>query len=354
LTEITDSPGPHARISGGYTTEAGTVTSTHSADSTTNNPNHGMINIAIKFPVSISDSDDVDTVTTPPTDGQVLTWVDANNQWEPADTSDPIAIAAPLTATSPGSPGQIAFDLDHVYIAVAQDTWKRATLSTWIAPSPLLFHFDESDGATTFANSGTLGGNGTSTDSQISTTNPKFGTASFFSDSSNSGTGFIPAGNVPDLSDGDFTIDFWIRIAYGGAPVLLAHYDEFNSDVAWYLSPDGTGYAFYYSTDGSTTTSISFSSPGSWATDDISTWHHIAVCRSGDTLRFFKDGVESANTGDLTGITIYTSTSDLRLCHGKTFGGETSFMNGYMDELRITNTAEYTTAFTPPTDPYAE
>ena len=84
MVEITDSPVVNARISGGYTTEAGTVTSTHDAGNVDNNPNHGMINIALEFPSSISDSDDVDTVTTPPTDGQVLTWVNANSQWEPA------------------------------------------------------------------------------------------------------------------------------------------------------------------------------------------------------------------------------------------------------------------------------
>jgi hypothetical protein len=34
---------------------------------------------------AIDDLTDVDTSTTPPTDGQVLTWVDANSQWEPGD-----------------------------------------------------------------------------------------------------------------------------------------------------------------------------------------------------------------------------------------------------------------------------
>jgi len=87
VTEITDSPSPEARISGGYTTAAGTVTSTHQTTTANDNPNHGMINIALKVSASISDSDDVDTVTTPPADGQVLTWVDANNQWEPADAT---------------------------------------------------------------------------------------------------------------------------------------------------------------------------------------------------------------------------------------------------------------------------
>jgi hypothetical protein len=45
LTEITDSPGAGSRISGGYTTQVTTVTSTHSATTTLYSPNHGGINI---------------------------------------------------------------------------------------------------------------------------------------------------------------------------------------------------------------------------------------------------------------------------------------------------------------------
>jgi hypothetical protein len=48
LTQITDSPKANARISGGYTRNATTVTSTHAATDTLNNPNHGGINIQIK------------------------------------------------------------------------------------------------------------------------------------------------------------------------------------------------------------------------------------------------------------------------------------------------------------------
>ena len=87
VVEITDSPQSGARMSGGYTYEAGTVTSTHDASDTVDSPNHGMINIRLAPATSINSFDDVDTVSTLPTDGQVLTWVDANSQWEPADAA---------------------------------------------------------------------------------------------------------------------------------------------------------------------------------------------------------------------------------------------------------------------------
>jgi len=40
-------------------------------------------------------------------------------------------VSVPPTATSPGSPGDIAFDTNHIYICVATDTWRRVALSTW-------------------------------------------------------------------------------------------------------------------------------------------------------------------------------------------------------------------------------
>lgn len=294
------------------------------------------------------------TATLGPTDGQLLTWVDTNSQWEPADAPSATAVAAPATPTSAGSPGQIGYDSDYIYVAISQDTWKRALLSTWTLPSPLLFHFDEADGSTAFTNSGSLGGSGTSTNSQISTTSPKFGTASFFSDSANSGTGTIPVASVPVLGGGDFTVDFWQRRATGGTQTFLAHIDELYTDYGWTLDVDGTGYRFTYTTNGiSVPLGVGFADPGSWAADDINTWHHIALCRDGNTLRLFKNGVESSATGDLTGVTIHTSASDMKLGFNKNFGSNDSFLQGYMDELRITNTAEYTAAFTPPTGPYA-
>ena len=85
VVEITDSPKSGARISGGYTTSATTVTSTHESVTGTDSPNHAMINIALIGANSINDNSDVDTSTTPPTDGQALVWDNANSEWKPGD-----------------------------------------------------------------------------------------------------------------------------------------------------------------------------------------------------------------------------------------------------------------------------
>ena len=38
---------------------------------------------------------------------------------------------APGSASSPGTPGQIAWDSDYLYICTGENTWKRASISAW-------------------------------------------------------------------------------------------------------------------------------------------------------------------------------------------------------------------------------
>lgn len=40
-------------------------------------------------------------------------------------------VAAPATATSVGSPGQVAFDSGFFYVCISTNVWKRAALSTF-------------------------------------------------------------------------------------------------------------------------------------------------------------------------------------------------------------------------------
>lgn len=37
----------------------------------------------------------------------------------------------PASAGAPGTPGQLAADTAHLYVCVAQDTWRRVALTTW-------------------------------------------------------------------------------------------------------------------------------------------------------------------------------------------------------------------------------
>ncbi len=89
------------------------------------------------------------------------------------------------------------------------------------------------------------------------------------------------------------------------------------------------------------------------STVTLNTWYHIAIVRNGNNWYTFKDGVIVTSTTNATPISI--PTSGIRIGTGKqgTPGLTSScYFNGYMDEIRISNTARWTENFTPPIKAY--
>ncbi len=80
-------------------TDGVTVTSSTNAIGSVGDPNHNIFTLAISeyvTPLYIDSLADVNTSQTPPTDGQVLVWVDADNEWKPADGPTAGVEEAPL------------------------------------------------------------------------------------------------------------------------------------------------------------------------------------------------------------------------------------------------------------------
>ena len=75
------------------------------------------------------------------------------------------------------------------------------------------------------------------------------------------------------------------------------------------------------------------------------TWYHIAVTRSGTTVRQFVDGVQLGSN-----VTSSASFANGPIQIGS---GGAGALNGYIDDLRITRGyARYTANFTPPTSAF--
>lgn len=81
----------------------------------------------------------------------------------------------------------------------------------------------------------------------------------------------------------------------------------------------------------------------------IGTWYHIAVVRDGSLIRFFVGGV-AKGTGSIGTDSIDDSTRNLNIGTYKDGGGE--WLAGKVDDLRIKDSAIYTTDFTPPSTPF--
>ena len=212
----------------------------------------------------------------------------------------------------------------------------------------LLLHGDGTNGSTTIVDSSsspkavTVVGN-----AQISTAQSKFGGSSIAFD----GAGDYletPHSNAYNFGSGDFTIEFWLWTGQTSSGAVAGHRTGAGAAntnwllTAWpmadkislYLS-DGTTYPVY---DLASTSSI-----------NNSQWRHIAASRSGSTIRLFVDGVVE-NTATWAG-SISSTPRVLRIGEDN----DNSFLNGYIDDFRITKgVARYTENFTPPTAPFSD
>ncbi|NBP03014.1 MAG: LamG domain-containing protein, partial [Proteobacteria bacterium] len=216
----------------------------------------------------------------------------------------------------------------------------------------LLLHFNGTNGSTNFTDSSryntpiTVVGNPI-----ISTTQSKFGGASFFSDDPYNYI-TVPSTNLR-FGTGDFTIECWVYLEsfdYEYASIMDGRSAPgFYNFIAGIYNIDGDGIPrpdlVFGNTNGvsnlrltCTTTSVT-----------VGEWTHIAFVRKNGLVSIYVNGVADDSTvyypytfNPLSNTILIGSLTDaLQL------GGYYPF-NGYIDELRVLNgTAAYSTNFTP-------
>jgi hypothetical protein len=84
-------------------------------------------------------------------------------------------------------------------------------------------------------------------------------------------------------------------------------------------------------------------------TFSVGQWYHIAVTSQTNTGRVFIDGIQQGGTIDFSGTVNSTETLQIGRTHTAT-----DDLNGFIDDLRITRVARYTSNFTPPTAPFPD
>ena len=142
----------------------------------------------------------------------------------------------------------------------------------------------------------------------------------------------------PNLSSyTNFTFECWVN------------FNGFGADTKYFLAVSGGSYyqLVHDSSAGISlrvtgyTSVVGESSNAGWA---IGTWYHVALVKNGSTYTIYKNGVSIATS---------TYTSALPSVTIGYIGGydSTTGLNAYMSNTRITSTAVYTAAFTPPTAP---
>lgn len=211
------------------------------------------------------------------------------------------------------------------------------------ANTQMLIHCDGADTSTVFTDVSQNGFSVTrSGNAQVDTGQSKFGGASLQLDGT---TDYLTVGDDAALrpGTGDFTIDYWIRYAA----------------VTKFHTPVGKGYTgsgeILFQTDGNANPKLTVYLSGSAIVVDATaasqeTWYHYAIVRASGTLYIFRDGVQTASASNSTNL---NTTSDFIIGAGGGASLGSNSVQGHMDEFRYSDTARWTSTFTPPTGPYS-
>ena len=148
----------------------------------------------------------------------------------------------------------------------------------------------------------------------------------------------VPDSSSWDFGTGEFTFEAWIRPDNATCSFMSHSYYETGENGNWAVVLNASN-TYFYSYDGQgSLESVN-------ATTGVSTgaWQHLAVERESDTVTIYLDGT-SIGSGTITKSIGECSSAFLI---GEA-GGNAEF-DGYMDEIRISDTARYSGAFTPST-----
>lgn len=245
---------------------------------------------------------DVDTTTTPPTDGQALIWDNANSVWEPGTVAVP--------------------SLDPLFSSVT-----------------VLASFDgETNGASTWTTVGSTSPTWTANGATITNTITRWnGTTSL---SVGAGAPSIPC----SLGSSDFTIEAWVWMDLGT-------YNNFGSvfkngvladtfDV-FYFGPNSNSTTARFRISNSSSTLAEATGSCVWQDEE---WNHVAICRAGNTYSAYVNG-------DKVGSAVSGSSQTFNSGNLTISASDSS--TGYIQDFRVTlGVARYSTQYYPvPTFP---
>jgi hypothetical protein len=179
---------------------------------------------------------------------------------------------------------------------------------------------------------------------RVSTTQVKFGTGSY---TSNSLAGFVQVTPFSDFAFGtkNFTIEFWYY------PTSITT----NVSVLGFRPKNGDGaYISILASFGSTGTIALYSSAGTRLVTSVNAitlnqWNSVALVRSSAVTKIYINGNQSGPN--------YTDTTNY-LSGGFTIGANDFLqtgafpVTGFLDEIRVSNIARYTANYTPATQPF--
>lgn len=206
----------------------------------------------------------------------------------------------------------------------------------------LLLNFNGADNSTTFLDSSgeyaDVFGN-----AKISTAESKFGGSSAYFDGAGDYLEF-PSSSSFDLGT-NYAIEFWYKPVSTGANAGLVTRGSYASltwtGLAFSIRALGTGLRFYFY--GTTYANEQYIDVASCLSAGV--WVHIAMVRNGSSGAIYINGVSS---GTIAGLNTPAASNQPLTVGRWNYALAYEYANGYMDDLRITKSTRYPSAFTPP------
>jgi hypothetical protein len=167
---------------------------------------------------------------------------------------------------------------------------------------------------------------------KISTDQSKYGGSSLYFGASND---YLSISNIG--TNDPFTLEFW------GYFTSTANKGIFQFGI---LDSTLKKYYLYVNNSNILLGGTEFSTIGQPVV--INTWYHVAVVRNTSTVRMYVNGnssVERTTSPNVEGLPLIIGTRFQSTLYGLT---------GYLDSIRLTNLARYTTDFNPETDTYLD
>lgn len=199
----------------------------------------------------------------------------------------------------------------------------------------LLLHADGADNSTTFTDSSAAAHAVTAVGNAKIATRQFNNTAGYF----NGTTDYV---TIPDHADwdfgtGDFTVECWVKFnSWINANSFFDRNGTLDFTVGYSTNAGRGNVLFIYIAN-------TYTKEEAWA-PVLNTWYHVAFVRVSGVLHIYADGAEKGTgTANTTNIS-YTSLVNIGRISSSAY-----WFNGWMKEMRVSNSARYTTTFTPST-----
>jgi hypothetical protein len=225
----------------------------------------------------------------------------------------------------------------------------------WDKRFPIVIKGSELQGISTFSDSSSGAKTPTFFGAVETVQDSKFGT----------GSGYFNGGTRVTFADhadwqfggsgsgaGPFTLEVWVKFVTAPAvstwDTILAQYVNASNYIIWGIYNNAGTYQLRLQQTVAGVTNIPLYITWSGITAD--TWYHVAVCRDGsNNYRAFIDGTQIGSTTlDADAISNFAAPLEIG-----TFNNINN-LYGYLDELRISNNARYTSNFTAPSAAFTD